>query len=590
MAPDHIIRLARTPTLAELFRQRVARSGDQTAYLQPEPGTDRWVAHSWNDTAREVARWQQALLAEGLEPGDRVMIMARNGWPWVIFDQAALGLGLVPVPVFMNDRAENIAWIAEDCGARFLLIQGPDQWQALEPVLDRLLASIQRIVCLDPCPADHPALVERDRWLPESGELITREADRNSLATIIYTSGTTGRPKGVMLSHYNILWDLHAALEVYPIEPDNLFLSFLPLSHALERTAGYYLPMACGATVAYNRAIPLLAEDLALVRPTIMISVPRIFERIYGRITEKLAGESEVRRWLFRKAVDLGWRRFEHQQGRAGWSPGLLVQPLFDRLVGRKVRARLGGRLRFTVCGGAALSPEVARLFIGLGIPIQQGYGLTETSPVISVNPLDDNRPETVGPPLPGVEVRLGDGDELLTRSPAVMLGYWNRPDATAEMIDAGGWLHTGDRAAIEPSGHIRITGRLKEIIVLSTGEKVPPADMENAITLDPYIDQAMVVGEGRPYLAALVVLAPGARARLESELGGDPQRIEAEVLARVQAATAAFPGYAKIHRVAILDEPLTPENGLLTPTLKLRRNRILEAFSDEMQKLYAGH
>jgi len=592
------ITLEEAPTLAALFRERVARSPERTAYIQFDAGSGRWVEHDWRETAAEVARWQRALRAAGLKKGERVMIQSRNSWEWVICDQAALGLGLVPVPVFVNDRADNIAWIANDCRASLLVIEGPEQWQTLEPVLERL-ESIRAIVALKPVAGEHPLLKQLHEWLPEAGDgLAEEECAPRELATIVYTSGTTGRPKGVMLSHHNILWDIHAALELFDIGEDNLFLSFLPLSHTFERTVGYYLPMVCGATIAYNRSIPQLAEDLTLIRPTLMISVPRIFERIYGRIMEKLREEPPLKQKLFRKAVEVGWRKFERDQGRAGWSPGLLLQPLLDRLVGARVRGRLGGRLRFTVCGGAALSPEVARLFIGLGIPVQQGYGLTETSPVISANPLEDNVPASVGIPLPGVEVKLGEQDELLTRSPAVMLGYWNRPEATAEMIDAEGWLHTGDKARVDERGHLYITGRLKEIIVLATGEKIPPADMENAITLDPLVEQAMVVGEGRPYLAALVVLDPDAFERLAGELGLDPAdpasrrdpRLQEAVLARVQERTRQFPGYARIHRVAVLDEPMTPENGLLTPTLKLRRNRILDCHSEEVIRLYEGH
>ncbi|HID47035.1 MAG TPA: long-chain fatty acid--CoA ligase, partial [Chromatiaceae bacterium] len=403
--------------------------------------------------------------------------------------------------------------------------------------------------------------------------------------------------KGVMLSHHNIIWNIHAALQLFDIAPDNTFLSFLPLSHTFERTVGYYLAMVCGCTTAYNRAIPQLAEDLSIIRPTLLVSVPRIFERIYGRIMDKLSGESSVKRKLFKAAIDIGWKKFEYDQGRSKWSASLLLQPLLDGLVGAKVRQRLGGRLRFTVCGGAALSPDVARMFIGLGIPVTQGYGLTETSPVIAANPLENNIPESVGLPLPGVEVKISDEGELLTRSPSIMLGYWNRPEATADMIDEDHWLHTGDKARIE-DGHIFITGRLKEIIVLSTGEKIPPADMENAITLDPLIEQAMVVGEGKPYLSALVVPNPERFDELCRTSGlsvGDKDNynnevIVAQVLQRVQEQLRAFPGYAKIHKLAILHEPMTPENGLLTPTLKLRRNRILMYFTDEVADLYVGH
>ncbi len=598
MRSPSFITLEQAPTLAALFRERVRRSPDRTAYIQFDRERERWVEHDWRDTAIQVARWQQALRASGLEKGDRVMIMCRNSWEWVICDQAVLGLGLVLVPVFVNDRPDNIAWIADDCGAALLVIEGPEQWRALAPVLERL-ETVHTIVTLQPVPAKHPKLRALDSWLPARGDgLAEEECAPRELATIVYTSGTTGRPKGVMLSHHNILWDIHAALKLFDIGEDNLFLSFLPLSHTFERTVGYYLPMVCGAAIAYNRSIAQLAEDLAIIRPTLMISVPRIFERIYGRIMEKLRREPPLKRKLFLQAVEVGWRKFERDQGRGGWSPQLLLHPLLDRLVGAKVRQRLGGRLRFTVCGGAALSPEVACLFIGLGIPVQQGYGLTETSPVISANPLEDNLPASVGIPLPGVEVKLGEENELLVRSPAVMLGYWNNPEATAAMIDTDGWLHTGDKAHIDDNGHIHITGRLKEIIVLATGEKIPPADMENAIALDPLIDQAMVIGEGRPYLAALVVLNPEAFARLAEELDLDPDdpssrrdpRVQKAALIRVQERTREFPGYARIHRVAVLDEPMTPENGLLTPTLKLRRNRVLECHSEEVARLYEGH
>ena len=593
-----LILLEEAPTLAALFRERVKRSAKRKAYVQYDPNSDRWREYSWQETADQVSRWQQAMRDSGLKAGDRVMIMCHNAWEWVICDQATLGLGLVLVPVFMNDRAENIAWIARDCSASLLVIEGEEQWRTLAPVVDEL-ETLHSIVALKPFTAEHPKLHRLDQWLAgESGELAEEESAPGELATIVYTSGTTGRPKGVMLSHHNILWNIHAALKLFEIGADNLFLSFLPLSHTFERTVGYYLPLVCGCTIAYNRSIPQLAEDLALIRPTLLISVPRIFERIYGRIMEKLGKESPLKQKLFLRAIEVGWSKFQYDQGRRGWSPRLLFHPLLDRLVGAKVRARLGGRLRFTVCGGAALSPDVARLFIGLGIPVQQGYGLTETSPVIAANPLEDNIPASVGLPLPGTEVKLGEGGELLTRSPSVMLGYWNNPEATMEMIDTKGWLHTGDRARIDDSNHIYITGRLKEIIVLATGEKVPPADMENAIVLDPLIEQAMVVGEGRPYLAVLVVLNPQAFRALADELNLDSEdkrtlndpRLHDAVLERVRRQTETFPGYAQINRAAILDEPLTPENGLLTPTLKLRRNRILDQYSGEVSTLYAGH
>jgi long-chain acyl-CoA synthetase len=287
--------------------------------------------------------------------------------------------------------------------------------------------------------------------------------------------------------------------------------------------------------------------------------------------------------------VATGWLRFEHQQGRAGWSPRLALWPILDRLVAGKIRARLGGKLRIAVSGGAPLNPAIAKVFIGLGVPILQGYGLTETSPIITANPLEDNVPASVGVPLPGVEVKIGADDELLCRSPSLMLGYWNNPKATAEVIDTDGWLHTGDRVRIEHN-HVFITGRLKDIIVLANGEKVPPADMEMCIGFDELIEQVLVVGEGRPYLSALVVLNRDACAQLSIDPDNPDEQTEQLLLQRIAKRIDSFPGYAKLHRVAIIRDPWTIDNGLLTPTLKVRRKQILQRYADVVDAMYHGH
>jgi long-chain acyl-CoA synthetase len=592
------ISIQQAPTLAALFRERVAKTPDATAYVQYDATQETWQQYSWLETAHEVARWQQAIRNTGLKRGDRLVIMCHNSWQWVICDQAAFGLGMVVVPVFMNDRPDNIAWILNDSGASLLVLESQEQWDALLSVEDQL-AALKQIISLTPLKNTHDKVMALDDWLPDNaGDLATDESDPDELATIVYTSGTTGKPKGVMLSHHNILWNIHACLQLFYVASDNLMLSFLPLSHTFERTVGYYLAMVCGASTAYNRSIPQLSEDLLKLKPTVLISVPRIFERIYGRIMDKLNTEPAIKKKLFIAAVNMGWKKFEYEQGRGSWSPGLLLHPLLDHLVGRKVRQKLGGRLRFTVCGGAALSPDVARLFIGLGIPVQQGYGLTETSPIITANPLQNNQPDSVGIALPGIEVKLGEQDELLTRSPSVMLGYWNNPRTTSELIDADGWLHTGDQASIDDTGHIRITGRLKEIIVLTNGEKVPPTDMENAILLDSLIEQAMILGEGLPYLTALIAPNPDGFRKHAELLGLNPEnpesytdpRLRKIFLEHAQAQLAHFPGYAKLRGLVILQEPMTPENGLLTPTLKLKRSRILTHYAKEVKDLYNGH
>ncbi len=590
-------------TLPGLFRERVRRTPDATAYQHFNAKTERWEETSWREMASLVARWQQALENEALQPGDRVAVMLANGREWVAFDQAALGLGLIVVPLFVNDNPENLSYVLNDAGAKLLLIQGGRQWQQCSRVADRL-ETLQRIVTLEPVkPSEQenePRLRWVETWLPEeaTGEPLAREGEADELATIVYTSGTSGRPKGVMLSHSNILADARAGLKAVTIYRDDRFLSFLPLSHMLERTVGYYLPMMAGSTVAFARSIQQLSADFQTVRPTVFVSVPRIFERIHLRIEDQLAAQPSWKRKLFERAVDTGWHRYEHLQGRAPWHPRLLLWPLFDRLVARKVRERLGGNVRLTVCGGAPLAPAIARLFIGLDIQLLQGYGLTEASPVISVNTLEDNRPASIGKALPGIEVRLGEKDELLARGPTVMLGYWNNPKATAEAIDEAGWLHTGDKASIDEEGHIFLTGRLKEILVLANGEKVPPAEMEMAIIADSLFEQVMVIGEQRPFLAVLAVLNREQWDILvkehrwesrEDELLRD-RTVESVILKRISERTASFPGYAQIRRVSLSLTPWTVDEGLLTPTLKLRRNQILERHKEEIERIYAGH
>jgi long-chain acyl-CoA synthetase len=592
-------------TLDGLFRERVRRTPDLTAYLDFDKSTRRWVETSWREVAGRVARWRAALATENLEPGERAAVRLRNSIGWVYFDQAVLGEGLVSVPLYTEDRPDNVAYILKDAAVRLLLVQNLKQWRSLAPALEGNDV-LQRVLIQEP-----PSRVEDKRsalaaderirfvedWLPVSApEPAPKQGDSHALASIVYTSGTTGRPKGVMLSHHNILSVAHAAVASVDCYQGEVFLSFLPLSHTLERTAGYYLPMMAGATVAHARSVPQLAEDLLNVKPTAMIAVPRIFEKVHGRILEQLEKKSTIERALFRTTVRIGWRNFQRRQGRASWRPSLLLYPLLKKLVGDKVTARLGGQLRYAISGGAALPLPVARTFIGLGLEILQGYGLTETSPVISVNRPGHNDPASVGEPLRGIEVRIGENDELLVNSPGVMLGYWNNHSATRKIIDADGWLHTGDQARIE-DGHIYITGRIKDILVLSNGEKIPPMDMECAICLEPLFDQALVIGENRPYLAALVVLNSDLWFGLAKDLGLDPfkreslsdERLHKKVISRLQAQLHEFPGYARIRRVSLQLEPWTVENGLVTPTLKVKRAEVLARFADEVEGLYAS-
>lgn len=600
--PNDVVSPEVAGSLAGLFRERVKRTPEAVAYRQYDSASSSWQTRTWQEVAWEVARWQAALIKEGFKPGDRVAVMLRNCQEWVIFDQASMGLGLITVPLYTDDRPDNIAYILQDAGARMLLLGGKAQWRRLQEVRDRL-ETVQRIVAVEPMtngelPGDE-RLVSLEDWTRGlEGELITHEADPHGLATIVYTSGTTGRSKGVMLSHHNILANAFASQQCAPMGTDDLFLSFLPLSHTLERTAGCYMPMMVGAQVAYARSIQGLAEDLLTLRPTVMISVPRIYERIYGRINAGLEEKSPLARKLFLATVNVGWRRFEHQQGRAGWHPGLLLWPVLKKIVADKVTARLGGRLRYAVCGGAPLPPPIARFFIGLGLPVFHGFGMTEASPVVSVNCPTDNLPASVGAPLPGVEVKIGDDDELLVRGPSVMQGYWNNEEATRETIDAEGWLHSGDKARFDEQGHIFIIGRIKEILVLGNGEKVPPADMEMAITLDPVFEQALVLGEGKAYLSALVVLNPEEWEKLAGELEVDPRdaealrsrKVEKALLERVGVQLKEFHGYAQVRRLTASLEPWEVDGGLLTPTMKMKRNLIMARFQREIEQMYEAH
>ncbi|HAF43845.1 MAG TPA: long-chain fatty acid--CoA ligase [Gallionellaceae bacterium] len=584
-------------TLDGLFAERVRRSPDRIAYRHFDEHRCEWQELSWREMEHEIARWQAAMEREGLRPGDRVAIMLKNCPQWVVFDQAALGLGLVSVPLYVNDRPENVAYVLQDSGAKLLLIDNATHWHPLHEACSDI-DSLTRIVTLRAPPEgdNDERLRSVDEWLPEqSAGFRHLVSDPNELATIVYTSGTTGRPKGVMLSHINILSNAHASMDIIAVRGDDLLLSFLPLSHTFERTLGYYLPVMTGSTVAFARSIPQLAEDLQTIRPTILISVPRIYERMYAAIRAKLDEGSPLARWLFHLAVETGWARFEQEQGRGPWKASFLLWPLLQKLVAQKVLDRLGGRLRVAVSGGAALAPEISRVFIALGLPVVQGYGLTETSPVISGNRLENNFPDSVGQPIRDVQVRLGEQSALLVKGPNVMLGYWNNPEVTRDMIDSEGWLNTGDVAHISDSGHIYITGRIKDIIVMSNGEKVPPTDMELALLHDPLFDQVMVFGEAHPYLVVLAVLNNEAWQHFAREIGIradipealNDSRVEAKILRRVARNLRGFPGYARVNRVLLLREPWSVENGLLTPTLKIKRTEIAQQFAAQIKELY---
>jgi long-chain acyl-CoA synthetase len=546
--------------IGEYFRQHLA-APDTALYRHFEGG--EWRDVSAADVAARIGRWQAALGTLGLAAGDRVAICLRNGVDWVALDMAALGLGIVVVPLYVDDNPDNIAWCVANAEARLLVVDGTKMANALRatnsalPPIYVLRAdagdATATVAALLPATAPAPAF----QSLPES-----------ALATICYTSGTAGRPKGVMLSHGNIIANVTDCQETGMARTADLFLSILPLSHMFERTGGYYLPLSIGAKVVYARGVAELAEDLVSQAPTIMFGVPRIFEKSYARIDQALAA-APLKRWLFQQCVTRGWRV---ESGQGGWLDRQATRVLRP-LVAKPVLARLGGRMRLTIVGGAALDPQIAHTFIGLGLTMLQGYGMTEASPVISVNREGDNDPDSVGPPLPGVEVKLGADAELLAHGDNVMQGYWRNEVATKAAIDVDGWLHTGDTAEIR-GGKIYIRGRIKDILVMSNGEKLPPQDAEFAVLHDPAFEQVMLVGEGRPFLTLLAVTK---------------ERDEKTLIARANEQLKAFPRWVRIRRVIATPDAWSIDNGLLTPTLKLKRPQVLARFKGAVDAVYGA-
>ena len=578
-----------------LFAKRVELSPNEDSYHFFDHRSGCWQTLSWIRMEERVSLWRTAFAGENFEPGDRVAIMLPNCLEWTCFDLAAQSLGLVVVPLYANDRPDNVSYILQHTGSRLLLCPDQEFWTSLCQTGDRL-DKLQRVLVKEDSgisPGDSK-LMPMGEWLPKrTGKAAATLPGPDDLATIVYTSGTTGRPKGVMLSHRNILENAFTGLQCSDICPDDVFLSFLPLSHMLERTAGYYLPMMAGASVAYARSIQDLSKDLANVRPTVLVAVPRIFERLYSKISIQVSKQSAFTQALFKKACDTGWRRYLHTQSKAGWSADFILHPLLNTLVGKKIREKLGGRLRVVISGGAPLPTGVARTLIGLGIPIYQGYGLTETSPIISVNRMNNNRIDSVGELLPGIEAKISENGELLVRGSCVMQGYWKNPEATAEAIDHEGWLHTGDIAEYDGT-HLKITGRLKDILVMSNSEKISPTDIETAIAADPLFEQSMIVGEGRPYLTLLAVLNPELWVELARELDLPPEDdslsnelVRSEIMRRIEQCLRSFPGFAWVRNICLSLKPWTVEQGYLTPTLKLKRKNILDSMHDEVERMY---
>ena len=590
--------------LPELLTHHMEKRPDLPLFTFWLPTEKTWKTINVKETVEQITRWRHALVKEGLTKGDRCAMLLPNGINAILFDQSVLANALVPVPLHAVDTAGSSSYIINDSGAKLLVTGRLNRWEAIRDTEDH--PALKTVVITGEPVQEHQdgdvRVVGLDQWLTEgNGTELPAGPEPQDLAALVYTSGTTGKPKGVMLTHRAILANVTGVLQNICPEPEDVWLSFLPLSHTFERTTTYYTAMGFGNRVAFNRNIGLLADDLKVIRPTILMSVPRIYEKVYDKIQDALVKKPAFVQKLFHTAVDVGYRRFCRENGLPVQGGFLslfdpLIAGFLDKKVGAGIRGIFGGRPRIFISGGAAFNPEVSRTFLGLGINILQGYGMTETAPIMSVNKVGDNHPQTVGPALVNIEVRVGENDELQMRGPSLMNGYWNRPADTKAVFTEDGWLRTGDQADIFSDGHIRIKGRIKEIIVTSTGEKVPPADLEQALESDHLVSQAMVVGENRPYIAALVVLNAQEWKKLATELkldADDSLSLETRaarqaVLRRVKAAAAGFPNYAVPRQVRLFLEPWSIENGLMTPTLKLKRGPMRIRFADAIESLYA--
>jgi long-chain acyl-CoA synthetase len=550
--------------LAELL-QRHAATPDRTLYRQWHDASEAtaqpagWRDYTVAGITALAARWQEAFRMRGFEKGDRIAICLKNSVQWVAIDQAALGMGLVVVPLYVIDNAENIAWCLGNSEARLVVLDTPRPLARLR----ELMAVLPAVVCIEGGEGD----TLLDRFLPaEAPAFEVQPVEGDTLATIVYTSGTTGKPKGVKLSHGNILANIQGSARVLALHDTDTALSVLPMSHMFERTCGYYLMLHAGVCVAYARGIQQLGEDLAAVRPTLLIAVPRLFERFLARIDSAVA-DSVVKRTLLRMTIDYGWKVF---CGEANLFERIVYARLQPR-VAMPILAKFGGRLRLGAAGGAKLELRVARSFIGLGLPMIQGYGMTEASPVIAGNRENDNDPSSVGQPLDNLEYRVSATGELQVRGPSVMQGYWRNPEATAKVLSADGWLDTGDLVELR-EGRIYIRGRSKDIIVLSNGEKFPPEEAEVALLDNPVFEQVMLVGEGRAFLSLVTVT----------------QETDEKKLVRLaNQQLKDFPRYVRVRRVITTREPWTVDNAMLTPTLKVKRPVVLQRFAHSIEAVY---
>ena len=595
-------------TICELFQHSLAARSRANAFAEKHAG--RYHLRSDREIADRVQAIASTLRQVGVQPGDRVAILSSNRIEWAIADYAILHCGAVTVPVYPTLPATTVQHILGDCDVMLAFVADADQLAKLGG--QEQLPHLHHVVVFDATPeteaaadhADAPRSVSDWREFetrgasmhdPNAFERVWQAVKPDDLATIIYTSGTTGVPKGVMLTHANIVSNVLSTLARLPIGPGDTCLSFLPLSHIFERMAGHFVMWYAGVSIAYAESIDTVPQNLLEVRPTILISVPRLYEKMHARVRNTMASASALRQHLFEWAVETGCHRVRIEQQDRRVPPWLAIQSaVADKLVFAKLRERLGGRMRFMISGGAPLSPAIAEFFHAASLLILEGYGLTETAPVITVNPLDRPRLGTVGPAIDGVEVRIAEDGEILTRGPHVMRGYYGMPQETAQVL-AGGWFHTGDIGQLDKDGYLRVTDRKKDLLVTSGGKNVAPQPIEARLKASSLIAEAILVGDKQKYVSALLVpqlvaLRDHARsiglAGTDAELVRTPQvlRLYEAVIAQVNTRLAP---YERIKRFCLLDRELQLESGEITPTMKVKRNVVTATYASLIDNMY---
>ncbi len=587
--------LSAVPETAHLLQPLLDRlRTDPDAPLYSVREGERYVDVTVRETMARVRALARGLVASGVRPGDRVALMSHTRLEWVLFDDAILAAGAVTVPIYDTSSAEQIAWIVGDSQAVLLVVETPEMAATTATIRERI-AGCREVLVIDEGGIDE--LVARGAQVDDA-EIDTRIATlrATSIATIIYTSGTTGMPKGCVLTHANLCANVAQVMDALgpEVRPGDSGLLFLPLAHALTKGNALFA-VSAGVRIAFATDIAHLPQELQLAQPSTIAAVPRIFEKVYN--TASHTAHRDGKGAIFERAASTAIR-WSEARTRSRVPPWLAIEhAVFDRLVYRKIRHAFGGRLRLAFSGGGPLGERLTHFFAGVGVQIYEGYGLTETSPTLTLNRPGAWTPGTVGRPLAGTSIAIADDGEILAKGPQVFRGYWRNDTATAESFDEDGWFRTGDIGELDASGFLRITGRKKELIVTAAGKNVAPAPLEDRLRAHELVSQAIVLGDGRPFITALVTIDPAAFADWADEHGHARHRFEelrtgdelrGEIQAAIDHANEFVSRAESIRAFTILPHDLSIEDGELTPTLKVRRATVEQRYRDEIELLYA--